>query len=110
MQIPFEVDSPQKDEISKKEAPISNPSILHISQRTQDLENPTSKQEKKPLTVSQLTRQISLLLEGKFRSLTVEGELSNLKRAASGHWYFCLKDHQSPVSYTHLTLPTICSV
>ena len=27
MQIPFEVDSPQKDEISKKEAPISNPSI-----------------------------------------------------------------------------------
>ena len=97
MQIPFEVDSPQKDENSKKEAPISNPSIPHISQRTQDPQNPASKQEKKPLTVSQLTRQISLLLEGKFRSLTVEGELSNVKRAASGHWYFSLKDDQSQI-------------
>ncbi len=97
MQIPFEVDSPQKDENSKKEAPISNPSIPHISQRTHDPQNPASKQEKKSLTVSQLTRQVSLLLEGKFRSLTVEGELSNVKRAASGHWYFSLKDDQSQI-------------
>jgi len=36
MQIPFEVDSPQKDENSKKEAPISNISIPDISQKTQD--------------------------------------------------------------------------
>lgn len=83
MQIPFEVDSPQKDENSKKEAPISNPSIPHISQRTQDPQNPASKQGEKPLTVSQLTRQISLLLEGKFRSLTVEGELSVLLRQST---------------------------
>jgi exodeoxyribonuclease VII large subunit len=97
MQIPFEVDSPQKGENSKKEEPISNSSIPHISQRTQDPQNPASKQGKKPLTVSQLTRQISLLLEGKFRSLTVEGELSNVKRAVSGHWYFSLKDDQSQI-------------
>ena len=88
MQIPFEVDSPQKDENSKKEAPISNPSIPHISQRTQDPRNPVSMQGKKPLTVSQLTRHISLLLEGRFHSLTVEGELSNVKRADFGTLVF----------------------
>ena len=68
MQIPFEVDSPQKDENSKKEAPISNISIPDISQKTQDTQNPASKQEKKQLTISKLTRKISLQLEGKYRS------------------------------------------
>jgi exodeoxyribonuclease VII large subunit len=44
------------------------------------------------LTVSQLTRRIRGLLEEEFPIVLVEGELSNVRGAASGHWYFNLKD------------------
>ena len=46
------------------------------------------------LTVSQLSNQLRLAVEGQFSSLAVEGEISGLKKAASGHIYFDLKDHQ----------------
>jgi exodeoxyribonuclease VII large subunit len=47
-----------------------------------------------PITVSALTLHISLLVEGDelLRDLQVTGEVSNWKRAASGHIYFRLKD------------------
>ncbi len=44
------------------------------------------------LTVSDLTADISELLEGNFQSIWVEGEVSNLRRPNSGHQYFTLKD------------------
>ncbi|MFT7434028.1 MAG: exodeoxyribonuclease VII large subunit [Alphaproteobacteria bacterium] len=44
------------------------------------------------LTVSQLSNQLRMAIEGKFSSLAVEGEISGLKIAASGHVYFDLKD------------------
>ena len=44
------------------------------------------------LTVTQLTRRIRGLLEESFAIVLVEGELSNVKAAASGHLYFNLKD------------------
>jgi exodeoxyribonuclease VII large subunit len=44
------------------------------------------------LTVTELNRRVRALLENQFEILWVSGELSNVKRAASGHWYFCLKD------------------
>ena len=43
-------------------------------------------------TVSRLNREARLLLEGGLGSVWIEGELSNLSRPASGHWYFSLKD------------------
>ena len=46
-------------------------------------------------TVSELTRSVRLVLEGSFRSLVVEGELSNVHQAGSGHWYFVIKDEHS---------------
>ncbi len=46
----------------------------------------------KPLTVSELTREVKGLLEGRFPQLLVEGELSNLRTPSSGHLYFTLKD------------------
>ena len=88
MQIPFEFDPPKKDE---------DPSLKSKESDLSDTDVDISLQEKKPLTVTQLTKQITLLLEGEFRSLTVEGELSNVKKAASGHWYFSLKDDQSQI-------------
>lgn len=44
------------------------------------------------LTVSQLNRAVAGLLQRSIPPLWVCGELSNVMRAASGHWYFTLKD------------------
>lgn len=44
------------------------------------------------LTISQLNAQARVLLERGLGSVWLEGEVSNLSRPASGHWYFSLKD------------------
>lgn len=44
------------------------------------------------LSVSQLNRLARQLLEDCFPLTWVEGEISNLSRPSSGHWYFTLKD------------------
>ncbi len=46
-------------------------------------------------SVSDITRHIKLDLERTFNNLWVEGELSNVKRPASGHFYFTLKDDKA---------------
>jgi exodeoxyribonuclease VII large subunit len=43
-------------------------------------------------TPSSLNRAITDALAARFGSITLDGELSGLTRAASGHWYFSLKD------------------
>jgi exodeoxyribonuclease VII large subunit len=43
-------------------------------------------------TPSRLNREARTMLERGFPALWVEGELSNLSRPSSGHWYFSLKD------------------
>jgi exodeoxyribonuclease VII large subunit len=49
------------------------------------------------LSVSELTERIQGVLETEFLDVWVEGEVSNLKIAASGHWYFSLKDEKAQV-------------
>jgi exodeoxyribonuclease VII large subunit len=44
------------------------------------------------LTVAELNRRVRTVLENQFEIVWVAGELSNVKKAPSGHWYFCLKD------------------
>ena len=44
------------------------------------------------MSVSEVTRQIKGLLEGRFLRVVVAGEISNFKRQGSGHFYFTLKD------------------
>ena len=55
--------------------------------------------EEKPrvLRVAELTRSIKQLLESNVPLLWVRGEISNFVNAASGHWYFSLKDEQAQV-------------
>lgn len=48
-------------------------------------------------TVSRLNREARSLLEAGLPSLWITGELSNLSRPASGHWYFTLKDEGAQV-------------
>ena len=49
------------------------------------------------LTVSQLNRQVRAWLEQEMGSVSVEGEMSNLSKPASGHLYFTLKDATAQV-------------
>jgi exodeoxyribonuclease VII large subunit len=49
------------------------------------------------LSVSDLNRLARELLERSFPLFWVAGEISNLTRAASGHWYFSLKDDRAQV-------------
>ncbi len=44
------------------------------------------------IPVSALNRAISTMLERSFPLVWVSGEVSNFTRAASGHWYFSIKD------------------
>ncbi|SAL66477.1 exodeoxyribonuclease VII large subunit [Caballeronia cordobensis] len=44
------------------------------------------------IPVSALNRAISSMLERSFPLVWVSGEVSNFTRAASGHWYFSIKD------------------
>ena len=50
------------------------------------------------LSVSQLTSRIKDMLEGRFSRITLEGEISNLKPASTGHLYFYLKDENAVIS------------
>ncbi|HBI29236.1 MAG TPA: hypothetical protein DDY54_06325, partial [Deltaproteobacteria bacterium] len=92
-QPPFDKERSRSGEISASatEEDPQNPS-------EQPSKTPQKKRSDKPLTVSQLTRQIRMALEGEFRSVWVAGELSNVSRAASGHIYFTLRDEESQVS------------
>lgn len=46
-------------------------------------------------SVSALNFEIRTLLEKGIGSIWIEGEISNLARPASGHWYFSLKDERA---------------
>ncbi|MDY7577899.1 exodeoxyribonuclease VII large subunit [Herbaspirillum sp. RTI4] len=49
------------------------------------------------LAVSALNQAVARLLERNFPLIWVAGEVSNFTRAASGHWYFTLKDAAAQV-------------
>lgn len=53
--------------------------------------------ERQILSISQLNRRARQLLETHFSLLWVRGEISNLSRPSSGHWYFTLKDKDAQI-------------
>src|SRR6202034_1653388 len=50
------------------------------------------------LTVSELTRVVREILEGRIGEVWVQGEISNLRKQSSGHHYFTLKDDRAQIS------------
>ncbi|MDD4869788.1 MAG: exodeoxyribonuclease VII large subunit [Kiritimatiellae bacterium] len=62
--------------------------------------NQQSKNDKgrKVFSVSELTRLIKTVLEETFGAVWVEGEVSNLRRPSSGHYYFTIKDASAQIS------------
>lgn len=49
-------------------------------------------QQRRALSVSELTARLRSVVEREFVDVYVEGEISNFRRHSSGHWYFSLKD------------------
>ncbi len=73
----------------------SQAAILHAMDLLDD--HPGSTPASPVLTVSELNRMARRALESQLPLLWVEGEVSNFTRAASGHWYFSLKDANAQV-------------
>ncbi len=48
--------------------------------------------------VAELTRLIKTILEDEVGEIWVEGEVSNFRQPASGHWYFTLKDESAQLT------------
>ena len=58
---------------------------------------PLNTSEQLMLSVSELTQAIKGLLENEFNHVCVKGEISNLTKHSSGHWYFSLKDQGAQI-------------
>ena len=56
-----------------------------------------SKEKNRVFRVAELNFAINQLLKVNIPLLWVRGEISNLVKAASGHFYFSLKDEQAQV-------------
>jgi len=56
------------------------------------------KKPPKALSVTQLVRRMKNLLEVELGEQWIEGEVSNLRKQASGHWYYSLKDERAQIS------------
>ncbi len=69
-----------------------------MSQRGRVVPFPATGRTDHVFTVSELTQGIKSTLEDRFGIVIVQGEISGLKQAASGHYYFSLKDEQSEIS------------
>ncbi len=65
--------------------------------RAVDLFSPKPAPAPKALSVTQLVRRMKNLLEIELGEVWVEGEVSNLRKQASGHWYFSLKDEGAQI-------------
>ncbi len=64
----------------------------------QNFNSPTSPiLQEKILSVHELNQLGKQLLEDVFPQIWVSGEISNFYAAASGHWYFTLKDEQAQI-------------
>ena len=66
--------------------------IMAPEERTQNSSETKTAEQRRILTVSELTHDIKTLLETGFDSVWVKGEISSFKVPSSGHFYFSLKD------------------
>lgn len=62
------------------------------------MQNNSQDLSKNIYTVSEITRDIKLILENTFNQVWIEGEVSNFRAASSGHFYLTLKDEQAIIS------------
>ncbi len=65
---------------------------------TRGIDTPNVLDSAKVWTVAGLVREVRGLIESRYARVTVEGEISNWRPAASGHCYFTLKDGAAQLS------------
>jgi len=56
---------------------------------------PRTAQADRVRTVSEVNAEARFLIEERFRRVWIEGEISNFRPYASGHWYFTLQDDRA---------------
>ena len=84
---------PGPDSVRKKTP--EPPPVPHTPESTPEAEKPP---EPTVLSVSNLNQLIKEQIEGEFKSIWLQGEISNFKAHTSGHYYFSLKDDKSQIS------------
>lgn len=47
--------------------------------------------------MTEINKEARFLIEERFGLVWIEGEISNLSRPGSGHWYFSLKDNRAQI-------------
>ena len=60
--------------------------------------NPAKPDSSLIFSVTEISSLIKEILENSFKTISIEGELSNFRPASSGHWYFTLKDNKAAIS------------
>lgn len=65
--------------------------------RTSSASTPAASTARDVIPVGELNHAIASVLERSFPLAWVRGEISNFTRAASGHWYFSLKDARAQI-------------
>src|SRR5919198_5405340 len=78
----------------------THPSSFRLAMTRPLLMSLFDESERRPLSVSELTSQVRGAIENRFASVWVEGEISNFRQAASGHWYFTVRDEGAQLRAT----------
>lgn len=74
------------------------PEFLHADTPAGAHAPPAGARAARPLSVSEITFRLKDMIEREFRDICVEGEISNFRPAASGHYYFVLKDERATIN------------
>jgi exodeoxyribonuclease VII large subunit len=95
-QLPFNKWSallePTPQELRRKVTePVAEVTFAPVEQHRPEVETTV-------LTVSHLNQLIKAQIEGEFKSVWLQGEISNFKAHTSGHYYFSLKDDKSQIN------------
>jgi exodeoxyribonuclease VII large subunit len=77
------------------EPPSRRPARAPAQNAEETPAEPAREPERDVYTPGRLNREARALLERALPSLWLEGEISNLSRPSSGHWYFSLKDESA---------------
>ena len=93
----MDLTKPDPNSPAAKRAQRSAGAVTTSNQTSPSAASPPVNNDKNVLSVSQLNREARLLLENGLPNICVEGEVSNLARPASGHWYFTLKDSNAQI-------------
>jgi exodeoxyribonuclease VII large subunit len=78
--------------------PVTAADVIAEQARSLSAEPKTRPAEARVWSVSDLVREVRELVERSYAQVTVEGEISNWRPAASGHCYFTLKDGNAQLS------------